>query len=375
MATPNLAKPIGARPVAAKAVKADTSQISQGRLMVRRFMQSKLSVFGGIALIIMYLLALFAPFFAPYDINEIDTNYQWSGPSSLTFAGGWPGICGVKQTLDQKNFAWVYTKDCTQSNPIQLFVHGSTYSVLGLFNSDLHLFGVSKLAKIYIWGADSQGRDIFGRILVGARVSLSVGLVGVGFSTILGSILGTASGYFGGIIDNLMQRVIELISSIPTLPLYATIAATLPHDISVTQRFFLITVVLSLVTWTGLARQVRGKVLGYRGADYTSAARLAGASHTRVIMNHMLPNAVSHIIVVAALAVPGAILGETALSFLGLGMLPPAVSWGVLLRDAQQVQVVTTYPWLMIPGAAVIAAVLCFNLLGDGLRDAVDPYG
>jgi peptide/nickel transport system permease protein len=355
--------------------KEDVGQISQWRLMVRRFKQSKLSVIGLFVLILMYLMAAFAGFLSPYPYDEIDSNNKWTRPSQIIWVDGRPAVCPLVQTIDAATFTFTYEQDCTQPAPIRFFVRGYTYNVLGLFTSNVHLFGVDPPAKIYLWGADLQGRDLFSRVLQGARVSLTVGLVGVGIATLLGSILGTASGYFGGAIDNLMQRVIELIQSIPTLPLWAAMAAALPYNISVVRRFFFITLVLSLITWTGLARQVRGKVMAYRAADYTSAARAAGGSHLRIILTHMLPNAVSHIIVVAALAIPGTILGETGLSFLGLGMLPPAVSWGVLLRDAQQVQTVTTYPWLMIPGAAVVLAVLCYLLLGDGLRDAADPYG
>ncbi len=355
--------------------KEDVGQVSQWALMYRRFKQSKLSVWGGIFLIIMYLMAAFAGFLSPYPYNLIDSNNKWKSPTQIIFVNGRPSVCGITQTVNAETFTFEYARDCSQAAPIKFFTRGYTYSVLGLFNSNLHLFGVDEPNKLYIWGADNQGRDLFARVLQGARVSMTVGLVGVGLATILGSVLGTASGYFGGAIDNLMQRVIELISSIPTLPLWAALAAALPYNISVTKRFFFITLVLSLIVWTGLARQVRGKVMSYRAADYTSAARAAGSSHLRIIMTHMLPNAISHIIVVAALAIPATILGETGLSFLGLGMLPPAVSWGVLLRDAQQVQTVTEYPWLLIPGLAVVLAVLCFLLLGDGLRDAADPYG
>jgi peptide/nickel transport system permease protein len=353
----------------------DVGQIPQWRLMVRRFMQSKLSVAGGIVLILMYVMAIFADFLAPYHYDDIDTNNAWAAPTPINFSSGWPSVCGVTQTLDEKTFTWIYTQDCNTTYPIKFFVQGYPYWLLGIVPTTTHFFGVDQPAKLYLIGADKQGRDLLARTLIGSRVSLTVGLVGVAIAIVLGAFLGTISGYFGGAVDNLMQRTIELIQTFPTLPLWLALAAALPNNLPVVQRFFFISIVLSLVNWTGLARQVRGKVLSYRNADYTSAALAAGGSHARIITTHMVPNALSHIIVVAALAIPGTILGETALSFLGVGMLPPAVSWGVLLKDAQQVQVVTTYPWLMIPGLAVVLAVLCFNFLADGMRDAVDPYG
>jgi peptide/nickel transport system permease protein len=228
--------------------------------------------------------------------------------------------------------------------------------------------------KLYVMGADQQGRDLFSRILEGSRVSLTIGLVGVALSLVIGSLLGALSGYLGGTPDNVIQRLIEIVRSMPTLPLYAAIAAALPRGVTVTQRYFLITLVLSLVGWTGLARELRGKVLGYRQLDYIAAAKLAGSSHLRIILTHMLPNAASHIIVVATLAVPFSILSETALSFLGLGMLPPAVSWGVLLKDTQQIDAVLLHTWMLLPAVPVILSSACFFLLGDGLRDAIDPY-
>ncbi|NDF96381.1 MAG: ABC transporter permease, partial [Proteobacteria bacterium] len=217
-------------------------------------------------------------------------------------------------------------------------------------------------------------RDVLSRILVGSQVSLTVGLVGVFLSLTIGSVMGATSGYVGGTWDNVIQRTIEIIRSVPTLPLWAAIAAALPRTTTIVQRYFLITLVLSLVGWTGLARELRGKVMAYRSLDYIAAARLAGSSDLRIILAHMLPNAASHIIVVATLAVPYSILGETTLSFLGLGMLPPAVSWGVLLKDAQQLDSVLIHPWMLIPALPVVLTVACYFLLGDGLRDAVDPY-
>jgi len=239
------------------------------------------------------------------------------------------------------------------------------------------LIGVDLPQRIYLMGADSLGRDMFARTLLGGQISMTVGLMGVLMSIVLGAVLGTASGYFMGLADDLIQRIIEVISAFPTIPLWAALAAALPpvsQKFTALDRYFLITVVLSFVGWTGLARQLRAKVMAYRGADFCQAALAAGSSDARIIFTHMLPNAASHIIVTSALAVPGMILGETALSFLGLGILPPMVSWGALLRDSQQVTVIVQHPWIMVPGIAVVITVLLFSFMGDGLRDAVDPY-
>lgn len=359
---------------AATKKRQDVGQVSQWTLMRRRFMENKLSVFGGTVLIIMYLMAAVAPFLSPLPYDQIDTNYQFKAPTEIHFVNGWPSVCSVSQQLNQATFTFTYTTDCNNATPIRLFSSGYDYQLFGLIPMNIHLFTVDQPQKLYLMGADGQGRDVWSRLLQGSQISLSIGLVSVALSVLLGAVLGAASGYLGGAIDNLIQRFIELLRSIPTLPLWAAFAAILPQDISVGERYFLITLVLSLVGWTDLARQVRGKVMAYRNLDYTSAARLAGASDLRIILVHMLPNALSHIIVVAALAVPATILAETALSFLGLGMLPPAVSWGTLLRDAQQLQVVEQHPWLLIPAVPVIVAVTCYQFLGDGLRDAADPY-
>jgi peptide/nickel transport system permease protein len=352
----------------------DVSHVSQFTLLRWRFMQNKLSLAGGIMLVIMYAMAALAPFISPYSYDRIDTNFKYAAPTAIHIVDGRPAVCGLTQTLDVNSFTWTYQQDCSHSFPITVFARGDTYRLFGI-TSDIHLFGVDPPGRILLLGADSQGRDVLSRILAGSRISLTVGLVGVALSVVLGSILGTISGYMGGPVDNLIQRFVELIASIPYIPLWAALAAVLPREMPITQRYFYITLVLSLVSWTGLARQVRGKVLAYRMLEYTLAARLAGASRMKIILTHMLPNAISHIIVVAAFGVPFAILGETALSFLGLGMLPPAVSWGVLLRDAQQVQSVVEHPWLLTPAVAVILAVISYQFLADGLRDAADPYG
>jgi peptide/nickel transport system permease protein len=279
--------------------------------------------------------------------------------------------------LDEVKFEFVFEMDKTQKLPVKFFTKGDQYTLFGFIKTNVHLFGVDLPQRVYLMGADSLGRDMFARTLYGGQVSMTVGLLGVAMSILIGAVLGTASGYFMGIADDLIQRIIEVISSFPTIPLWAALAAALPPvsgSFTALDRYFLITVVLSFVGWTGLARQLRAKVMAYRSSDFCQAALAAGSSDVRIIFTHMLPNAASHIIVTSALAVPGMILGETALSFLGLGILPPMVSWGALLRDAQQVTVIVKHPWIMVPGAAVVITVLLFSFMGDGLRDAVDPY-
>jgi peptide/nickel transport system permease protein len=400
-----------------------SAEISQWGLIWRRFARNRLSVWAAWVLVAMYAIALFAPFLAPYAADRIDTNHSYAPPSSIRIVGGRLAVCAVEQDLDRYLLKWRYVEDCSQARPIELFVQGDRYGVLGIITLNIHLFGVTagppmtgaparearatptptsstsaandplaafriqqptdvapalekikNAPRVYLLGADQQGRDVLSRILEGSRVSLTVGLVGVLLSLSIGSIIGATSGYVGGVWDDVMQRLIEVIRSVPTLPLWAAIAAALPRTTTIVQRYFLITLVLSLVGWTGLARELRGKVMAYRTLDYIAAARLAGSSHLGIIMSHMLPNAASHIIVVATLAVPYSILGETTLSFLGLGMLPPAVSWGVLLKDAQQLDSILIHPWVLLPAVPVVVTVAAYFLLGDGLRDAVDPY-
>ncbi len=361
----------------------DVGQIPQWKLMVRRFSKSKLSVGALCVLLLFYAIALFGDFIAPYPHDQLDSNSAFAAPSKIISGPNGIGIYGMKQELNEKLFKWEYKVDESTIYPIKFFIKGHPYKFVGIIPTDIHLFGIdapkstdpsAPAAKLFLWGADREGRDLFSRVMKGSQISMTLGFIGVIIAVVIGTLVGTGSGYFGGALDNAIQRVVELIQSFPDLPLFLALAAALPPDVPVLQRFFLITIIIGLIGWTGLSRQVRGKVLAFRNADYTNAAKAAGASDWHIITRHMVPNALSHVIVVGMLMIPGAIGTETALSFLGLGILPPAVSWGVLLRDAQTVQAVVTYPWLLVPVFVLIIAVLSYNLLGDGVRDAVDPY-
>lgn len=361
----------------------DVGELSQAKLIWMRFSRNKLALIGGVGLIIMYIIVAIGPFLAPNGYRVQNQDYLYGPPTPITFIGPdgrlglRPYTYAVSTRLDPEAFKFVFEIDRDQKLPIEFFVRGDPYTMLGFINSDVHFMGLAGGQRLYPMGADVLGRDVFARLLVGGQVSLTIGLAGVALTIALGSIMGTISGYFGGLADDVIQRVIELILSFPQVPLWAALAAALPpisQSFTALHRFFLITVILSLVNWTGLARQLRAKVMAYRESDFVMAALAAGASDGRIIFTHMMPNASSHIIVVAALAIPGMILGETALSFLGLGILPPAVSWGSMLTQAQAVPVVILHPWLMLPGVAVILSVLFYSFLGDALRDAADPY-
>ncbi|HRJ42185.1 MAG: ABC transporter permease [Caldilineaceae bacterium] len=361
-------------------VSGDIGQLSVGKLMWRRFLRNRLAVGGSVVLIFLYTMIAFAEFVIPYDHFISNPDFVARPPQAPRFIdseGNFhlrPFVYGTETTLDTKNLIYIHKDDPTQIYPIHFFVKGKPYKLFGLIPGDIHLYGVDEPGTAFFLGTDRNGRDMFSRIVVGGRVSMTVGLVGVALTLIFGSVLGTASGYFGGVFDTVLQRGIEVLMSFPTIALWAAFAAALPPDITTITRFFFISIILSLLGWTSLARQVRAKVLAYREMDFASAAKAAGASHWRIILVHMLPNALSHIIVIATLAIPGMILAETALSFLGLGIVPPAVSWGALLQDAQTVAVVLKFPWLMLPGAFVILTVLSFNFIGDGIRDAADPF-
>jgi len=351
---------------------------SQWQLMRRKFMKHKLAIFGGATLAIFYIIAVFCEFLSPYDISKDNSKYIYCPPQRIHFFDekGFnlrPFVYGVEGKIDPKTWRRVYTEDKTKKFPICFFVHGDKYKLWNLFPMDVHLFGVSE-ATIFLFGTDELGRDLFSRNFYAARISLSIGLVGVALSFILGIILGGISGYYGGVADMIIQRTIELLICIPTIPLWMALAAALPADWPPLKVYFGIIIVLSIVGWCGLARVVRGKFLELREEDFIMAAKIAGASETRIIIRNLLPSFLSYLIVSITLAIPGMILGETALSFLGLGLRPPVVSWGVLLMEAQNIRTVALHPWLLIPGLFVILTVLTFNFLGDGLRDAADPY-
>jgi peptide/nickel transport system permease protein len=280
-----------------------------------------------------------------------------------------------KRELNQETFRYSFVEDESQTFPILFFTKGEPYKLLGLVRTNLHFFGTGEGSPpLLLFGADRLGRDLFTRTLYGSRVSLSIGLVGVFLSFSIGVTLGGISGYAGGMVDELIQRTVDFLISIPALPLWMALSAALPRDWPVLQTYFAITIILSIISWGGLARVVRGKLLSLREEDYALAAQAAGASDWRIIMRHLLPGFASHLIVSITLAIPGVILGETALSFIGLGMQPPAVSWGTLLQDAQDIVAIAHQPWSLIPALFVIVAVLLFNFVGDGLRDAADPY-
>ena len=352
---------------------------SQWEIIRWRFGRHKLAVISMVLLIVLYIMAIFAEFFSPYTLDSRFDGFQQGSPSIVHWIkpdGGFgPHIYAVKRQLDQETFKFSFIEDKTQVIPIKMFVKGARYKFWGLFYADTHLFGVDTPKQpLLLFGADKLGRDLFSRTLYGARISLSIGLVGVLVSFILGVVLGGISGYFGGVLDDIIQRIIDFLLAIPGLPLWMTLAASLPRDWPTLKLYFAITIILSILGWTGLARVVRGKILQLREEDYTLAARGAGASDWRIITRHLLPGFTSHLIVSITFSIPGMILSETSLSFIGLGIQPPAVSWGTLLQDAQNLTAVAQQNWLMIPAIWVVATVLLFNFVGDGLRDAADPY-
>lgn len=352
--------------------------LSQWDLMWIKFKRNKLAVVSGVVLIVVYTVIIFSDFLSPYSIRTKNEFYVNAPPMKIhIFENGSltrPYVYGYSQEIDPVNFLRVFTVDTTKKHTIQFFYQGAPYKLFGLFDTRIRLFGVAQGEALYLLGTDRFGQDMYSRILAGSRITLSAGLLGVVISITLGSVLGTLSGFYGGVVDLVLQRVIEFLQSFPSIPLWLTLAAALPPTWSSINIYFGIVTILAFLGWTGLAREVRGKVLTMRGAEYTMAAKASGGSSWYTIMRHMLPNALSHIIVVATLAVPGMILGESSLSFLGLGIQPPMTSLGVLLQEAQNIRTIANYPWQFTPAIVIIVSILAFNFLGDGLRDAADPY-
>jgi peptide/nickel transport system permease protein len=377
MATPEIA--IGPVPV----VDAKEQRIfvaSQWQLMWWRFRKHKVAVASGLVVIGFYLVVLGADFLAYADPNASEAQRSLMPPQRIFWFDGWrfaPYVHGVTGARDPQTFKRVYRVDPEKKVPIHFFAQGFEWRFLGIIPTNRHLIGVDGDAtkSIFLLGTDVQGRDVWSRLMYGTRISLTIGLLGVTASLVLGVVLGGLSGFYGGVTDTVIQRTIEILRSIPTIPLWMGLAAALPRDWSILQIYFAITIIISLLGWTELARVVRGRFLAMREEDFVVSARLVGCSQLRTIFIHMVPSFMSHIIAATTLALPAMIISETALSFLGLGLRPPAISWGVLLQQAQNVQTVAISPWLMIPAIPVIVAVMAFNFLGDGLRDAADPYG
>ncbi len=353
---------------------------SQWRLMWRRLRRHKLAMIGGTILLLFYLSAIFAPFLSPYDPHEPFDEYLNAPPQVLRFwdENGFslrPFVYGLKGARDPKTLARIFEVNKEQRCYINFFVRGSEYKILGFIPGNIHLFGpAEKDNTVFLFGTDNLGRDLFSRNMHASQVSLTIGLVGVFFSFVLGCTLGGISGYYGGVVDMIIQRIIEFLLSIPTLPLWMALSAALPRDWSQMRIYFAITLILALASWTGLARVVRGKLISTRNQDFVMAAKVAGSSEGRIIYKHLLPDFMGYLIVNLTMSIPGMILGETSLSFLGLGLQAPIISWGVLLNQAQNVRTVALYPWIMLPAIFVVLAVLSFNFIGDGLRDAADPY-
>jgi len=360
-------------------VEAKVYVAPQWKLVWWKFRKHKVALFCGIVIIFIYLVALLADFLAPFDPTLTNSSYLYTPPQPLhvAFGEGRTGVYvyGVTSTVDPVALRREFKIDTTQVIALDFFVKGWSYKLLGIFKTDIHLFGaVDPTQPAYVLGADRLGRDLFSRMIMGTRISMSIGLIGVFFSLVLGIFLGGISGYYGGSWDQFIQRSIDFLRSIPSIPLWMGLAAAMPLHWPPQTVYFAITIILSLIGWTSLARVVRGRFLSLREEDFVTAARLDGASQWRVIFGHMLPAFTSHIIASVTLAIPGMILSETSLSFLGLGLREPVVSWGVLLQDAQDIRSIATAPWLLTPALAVVISVLALNFLGDGLRDAADPY-
>ena len=352
---------------------------SQWKLMWWKFRDHKVAFVALYVVVLLYVAAAFCEFLAPANPHIRDAAHSFARPQRVRIFDiegrpHWPFVYPLVRHVDEETLVRYYTDDTTQRRPIRFFAKGDSYRMWGLIPMQRHFIGLGNSERLYLLGTDRLGRDLFSRILYGSRISLSIGLVGVTISLILGIVIGGISGYYGGIVDAIIQRLIEMLRSFPSIPLWMSLSAAMPATWSPARVYFCMTVILALIGWTGLARVVRGKILALREEDYAMAARVAGVKEFSIIMRHLVPGFMSHLIVTVTLAIPGMILGETSLSFLRLGLRPPTISWGVLLQEAQNVRAVQLYPWLVFPVLFVIVTVLMFNFLGDGLRDAADPY-
>jgi peptide/nickel transport system permease protein len=357
---------------------------TQWQLMWWKFRKHKLAIAGAIFLIFLYTATIFADFLAPSDPHKFNKYYPYAPPQSLHFFDEegfhWPPfVYGLDRERDPETLGVVFEVNKEKVYPVRFWVRSHPYKFWGLFDTDRHLLGAEIDPEdlnetFYLLGSDRLGRDQLSRILYGTRISLSIGLVGMAISFLLGIFLGGISGYYGGLADTIIQRVIEFLRSIPTTPLWMALSAALPATWPPVRIYFGITIILSLISWTGLARVVRSKFLSLREEDFVMAAYLCGSTELRIIFRHLLPSFLSYIIASLTLSIPGLILSETSLSFLGLGLRPPTISWGVLMSEAQNLIVVALAPWLLIPGIFIVLTVLSFNFMGDGLRDAADPY-
>ena len=355
----------------------------QWQLVWWKFRRHKLAQIAMVVLGLFYLIVIFAEFISPYDPQKRFKDYSTLPPSQVHFIdteGHFrsPFVYALKRARDPVTLRPIYEEDTSALYPVSFFVPGDQYELWGLFPGNLHLFGVrtepDTLVPLFLLGSDTLGHDMLSRIFFGARISLTVGLLGVFLAFFIGLVLGGIAGYFGGLADEIVMRVVDVLLALPTIPLWMSLAAALPQDWPQLKTYFYVTIILSIFGWTILARVVRGKLLSLREEDYVMAARLDGESETQIITRYMLPGFTSYIIVSLTLSIPNMILGETSLSFLGVGLRPPTISWGVMLQEAQNLQTVAQTPWLLWPVAFVIVAVLMFNFLGDGLRDAADPY-
>ena len=351
---------------------------SQRQLIWRKFRKHRMAVIAGVILLLAYLAAFTYEFCAPYGSLTQHKGFVHAPPTRIRVldADGRlrsPFVYGLTGKVNLETFQREFVEDRSVIHPMRFLVRGEPYRFWGVIDADLHLFDAGQ-GRVFLLGTDELGRDLFSRILAGSRVSLTIGLVGVTISFVLGCLLGGISGYFGGVPDLVIQRLIEVFNSIPGIPLWMALSAVIPVNWPILRTYFTITIILSVLGWTGVARVVRGKLLELREYEYVTAARLSGTRAGKIIIGHLLPGFLSYLIVSLTLAVPRMILGETALSFLGLGIQPPAVSWGTLLQGAQNVTSIAIYPWLLTPALFVIVTVLLYNFVGDGVRDAADPY-